>query len=248
MPVVRRRRLLRLLLAAASSVWSVKLVRLHLSVARSREHWAVPQDEPGGLLLVALGDSAAQGIGASRPERGYVGLVAQGLRERTGRPVRVVNLSRSGARVEDVLREQLPRLAALSPDLVTVGVGGNDIAAYDRDAFTASVAELVRGLPQGTFVADGPYFMHGRWERDAQAAADTTRALAQQHGLTPVPLHDEQRRQGWSAMATQFAADWFHPNDRGHQVWAQAFFRAIDGSPQLDRLTGPDSAPPRRSG
>ena len=46
----------------------------------------------------------------------------------------------------------------------------------------------------------------------------------------------------------QFAADWFHPNDRGHRVWAQAFWRAIDGSPQLDRLTGPGSALPDRSG
>jgi len=229
----------RLVVAALAAVWSVKLVRLQRSVLRSRQHWAVPRGEPAGLLYVALGDSAAQGIGASRPERGYVGLIAQGLRERTGRPVRIVNLSRSGAHVQDVLRDQLPRLAALSPDLVTVAIGGNDLASYDAETFETQMAELARALPEGTFVADGPYFMHGRWERDAQAAADRTRALATRHGLTPVPLHEEQRRQGWSAMTSQFAADWFHPNDRGHRVWAQAFWRAIDGSPQLERLTDP---------
>lgn len=26
---------------------------------------------------------------------------------------------------------------------------------------------------------------------------------------------------------TQSAADWFHPNDRGHPVWADAFWTAI---------------------
>jgi lysophospholipase L1-like esterase len=28
-------------------------------------------------------------------------------------------------------------------------------------------------------------------------------------------------------MLTQFAADWFHPNDRGHRVWADAFWARI---------------------
>lgn len=29
-------------------------------------------------------------------------------------------------------------------------------------------------------------------------------------------------------MITDFAADWFHPNDRGHRLWADAFWEAID--------------------
>jgi len=28
-------------------------------------------------------------------------------------------------------------------------------------------------------------------------------------------------------MLTQFAADWFHPNDRGHRVWADAFWEQL---------------------
>src|SRR5918995_2824211 len=47
----------------------------------------------GELLYVAVGDSAAQGIGASRPDRSYVGVLADDLRAATGRSVRVVNLS-----------------------------------------------------------------------------------------------------------------------------------------------------------
>ena len=217
------------LLAVVVSVWAVKLTTLALSTGRSADYWSEPRGDTGGLLYVALGDSAAQGIGASRPERGYVGLLAQRLRDSTGRPVLVVNLSSSGARISDVLDTQLPALAALGrePDLLTVGIGGNDVRAYDRDVFAAATERLTAALPAGAFVADAPYFMHGRWERDAQHAADLLTDRATGRGLHPVPLHEALRAQGPGAMLTQFAADWFHPNDRGHRVWADAFWREV---------------------
>ena len=213
-----------------SGVWGLALLRLARSVGTASTYWSEPRGEPGGLLYVALGDSAAQGIGASRPDRGYVGLLAGRLRERTSRPVQVVNLSRSGARISDVVQDQLPALAALgrAPDLVTVAIGSNDVPTFDADRFDAAVEQLVDALPAGAYVADVPYWMHGRWEDDAQAAAGLVTAAVRERGLRPVPLHDAQRRAGWSAMLTHFAADWFHPDDRGHRLWADAFWREIE--------------------
>ena len=211
-------------------VWSVKLARVARSVDQNADYWSGPRGQLGGLLYVALGDSAAQGIGASRPERGYVGLLAEWLRQRTGRPVQVINLSRSGARISDVRDTQVPALAALgrTPDVLTVGIGGNDMAGYDRQRFAMAAERLTAALPAGSYVADVPYFMHGRWERDAQQAADLLRDSATRHGLRPVPLHAALEAQGWQGMFTQFAADWFHPNDRGYRIWAEAFWREID--------------------
>ena len=40
-------------------------------------------------------------------------------------------------------------------------------------------------------------------------------------------------------MITDFAADWFHPNDRGHRVWADAFWEAIDRSGAAARQRRP---------
>ncbi|MCW2613617.1 MAG: hydrolase family protein [Frankiales bacterium] len=217
------------------SVWGVKLTRVVLSVERNAEYWSVPRGQEGGLLYVALGDSAAQGIGASGPGKGYVGLLAERLRQRTGRPVEVINISESGARIRDVLATQLPALTALgrTPDVLTVGIGGNDVRAYDRETFTAEVERLTGALPAGAYVADAPYFMHGRWERDAQQAADLLTASASAHAQRPVRLHEALRAQGWQAMLTQYAADWFHPNDRGHRVWADAFWAAMEADPVL---------------
>jgi acyl-CoA thioesterase I len=223
-------------LAVLLVLWAVKLTQVLRSVEQSREFWAQPRGESGGLLYVALGDSAAQGIGASRPERGYVGLLAARLREATGEPVRVVNLSRAGARIDDVLDRQLPGLNGLQPDLVTVAIGGNDIRSYDAATFASRVDDLTAALPPGALVADAPYFMHGRWERDAEQAARTVADSARARGLVVVPLHEALRAEGWQAMLTQFSADWFHPNDRGHEVWADAFWDRIAEPTVAERL------------
>lgn len=225
-----------LLAVAALSLWAVKLVRVTRGVERARRYWSTPKGEPGGLLYIALGDSTAQGVGASRPERGYVGLLAQQLRDCTGEAVQVVNLSRSGARIGDLVAHQLPRLHDLQPDLVTVGIGGNDLLAYDPAAYVRQLTALTAALPVGTVVADAPYLMHGHWERDAEQAADLLTRSAEDHGLVVVPLHDALRREGWSAMATQFAADFFHPNDRGHRIWAKAFWGGVLAAPVGARL------------
>jgi len=211
----------------------VRAVGVQQSVDRARTYWSQPRGETGGLVYVALGDSAAQGVGASSPGRGYVGLVAAHLREATGEPVQVVNLSVSGAKVADVVEDQLPRLEGLDPDVVTVAIGGNDVRVYDHDRFAADVDRLVDGLPPGTFVADVPYFMHGRWETDSVEAAGTIRRVAADAGLVVVPLNDRLRDEGLRGMFTQTSGDLFHPNDRGYQIWAAAFWAEISRSPGL---------------
>ena len=194
-----------------------------LEVARARDYWAVPHGAPGPLVYVALGDSVAQGLGASRPERGYVGLLARRLGN-----ARVVNLSVSGARVRDVLTDQLPALAGLPHvDVVTLDIGGNDVRAFDASRFAHDIEELLSQLPAGTVVADVPYFMHGHWERDALEASRLLTAAAAAYGLPVVPIHDVLRRRGWRGMFGDYAADFFHPNDRGHQIWAEAFWAVL---------------------
>ena len=75
--------------------------------------------------------------------------------------------------------------------------------------------------------------MHGRWEDDAEQAAETVAKRARAHQLQVVSLHRAQRDRGAIAMLTDFAADWFHPNDRGHRVWADALWTELRRSPAL---------------
>lgn len=254
-PRERRRRLTVVGTAVAGALlvtWSVQLWELARQVEGYAAYWSVPRGEPGGLLLVALGDSAAQGIGASSPRHGYVSLLADRLRSETGRPVEVVNLSRSGATTRQVLAEQVPALEALgrTPDLVTVGVGGNDVAwAYDAAALADDVRDLLDALPAArTVVADVPWFMHGRWERDAADAGELLRAEAEERGFALAPLHRMLEARGWRSMVTDYAADWFHPGDRGHRVWAEAFWRGACDGPLATGTLGPVPATCGRTG
>lgn len=38
-------------------------------------------------------------------------------------------------------------------------------------------------------------------------------------------------------MLTDFAADWFHPRDRGYRIWADAFWEAMASDPELAALS-----------
>lgn len=219
-----------------ATIWGVQLWSLQRSVTDNAQYWSSPQGEDSGLLYVALGDSTAQGVGASDPDAGYVAVIAERLRASTGKPVQVINLSRSHARVADVTAQQLPDLAGLDPDLVTVGVGGNDIADYDPDRFRSDITALVDGLPQGTVIADIPYFMHGQADTDANEAAATLTDVAQSRQLVVAPLQETFRGRGWGGMLTDYAADFFHPNDRGHRLWADAFWQQIE--PLTPAMTG----------
>jgi acyl-CoA thioesterase I len=197
--------------------------------------WRDHSASDGELLYVAIGDSAAQGIGASAPDRSYVGLLAEHARAVTGRSIRVVNLSVSGATTELAVCDQLPRLRVLEPDLVTVAIGANDIAQWDPAAFERNIRSIFAELPAHAIVAELPCFHLRHHERKVAVANRMLRAIAREHGLTVVPLHALTRRRGLRGILTEFAKDMFHPNDHGYRVWAEAFRPAV-GAALTERL------------
>ena len=191
--------------------------------------WRTEGDKTGDLLYVALGDSTAQGIGASAPGRSYVGLIARHLRTHTQRSVRVINLSVYGARLGDALEVQLPKLRTLSPDLLTVALGANDIANFNADRFERELDTLFAALPARTLVADLPSFYLGSSERNVRVAITIVQSLAARYGFEVAQLYDRTRRQGAARYAlNQVSPDFFHPNDRGYRVWASAFLPLVN--------------------
>ncbi|MGO4592642.1 SGNH/GDSL hydrolase family protein [Leifsonia sp. 2TAF2] len=202
-------------------------VRLNELLPVHSKWWRDAAKDPGELLYVALGDSAAQGIGASAPKNSYVGVIADHLRAVTGRSVRVVNLSVSGATVALAVADQLPRFATLHPDIVTVSIGANDIAAFDPERFRAGLRAVFAAVPDHAIVADLPYFYLPWNERLVAEGNRILREEAAARGLEVVPLHATMRRQGLRGAFTQFAEDLFHPNDHGYRVWASAFLPAV---------------------
>ncbi|AAT89823.1 esterase [Leifsonia xyli subsp. xyli] len=223
--------------AVCAAVWSFA-VRKHAAVAAGRvrltetlpihsQWWRDAAKHEGDILYVAIGGRAAQGIGASTPENSYVGIIAGHLRSVTGRSVRVVNLSVSGATVALAVADQLPRLTGYEPGIATVSIGANDIAGFDPAVFRAGIQRVFGALPSDALIADLPYFFLPKNERKVAVANAILREEAATRGLTVVPLHETMRRQGLRGVFTQFADDLFHPNDHGYRVWASAFLPAV---------------------
>ena len=172
---------------------------------------------------MAIGDSMSQGIGASAPERGLVGQVAEHLAA-AGRPHRVVNLSVTGARVQDAIDHQLPALHDLVaigpvPALLTVVIGSNDVVS---PRLRAGLHRTVHQPPR-------------RPPRRARWSPTCPTRTARRGGSCPAPgaracgtlVVADMHRQGPRSWRGKLAADKFHPNDAGYAAMARVFDLAL---------------------
>lgn len=189
--------------------------------------WRSRYDKKGALLYVALGDSAAQGIGASSPARGYVGRLSAGIRRTTHSSLRMVNLSVSGSTTWLCRKDQLPKFADYEPDIVTVAIGANDIIDYKAESFEKNIRAIYSALPSHAIVADLPAMWLPDREKKVAEANQIIRRIAGELGLTVAPLYETTRRQGLLRTFRNSAGDLFHPNDLGYRVWASAFEPAL---------------------
>jgi acyl-CoA thioesterase I len=211
---------------------AVQARRLWLATTMEDDHaayWRRRRRSPGDRLLVALGDSLAQGMGAVHPERSWAGRLADALEARAGVRVRVVNLGVTGATVADVLADQLP---AVPPEAfgdpattVALAIGTND-AAQDTpvEDFRHDLEALCAALPADALVADVPDLQRGVVRDRGVRLAEVAREVVAAHpGLRPVALeaatHDIRI---WEA-----GPDLAHPNGRGYRRYGRAFVAAL---------------------
>jgi lysophospholipase L1-like esterase len=177
----------------------------------------------GRRLWVALGDSMTQGIGASAPDRGWVGQLAADPPPRL-RDLTVVNLAFNGARVQDVLDRQLPALERLRDlghdvEVVTLLIGNNDMMSprWSR-LLPDAMSTLLDRVPRGTVVATQPGLQRAaaRFNRVVDAKART--------GEIVVADFRVPHMRDWRG---RLAQDRFHPNDRGYAGMADVIRHAL---------------------
>ncbi|MBC7723446.1 MAG: SGNH/GDSL hydrolase family protein [Burkholderiaceae bacterium] len=137
----------------------------------------------------AIGDSFTEGVGDDLPDgtvRGWADLVALGLAAASPGTVTYANLAIRGRLLAPIIAEQLAPAIALSPDLLSINGGGNDIlrprvsiaAITDRleaavdlavaggcHVILTSGANPTRHIPLGSLV-------HARGEQFARAIRD----------------------------------------------------------------------------
>jgi lysophospholipase L1-like esterase len=105
---------------------------------------------PGEASLVAIGDSFTEGLNDAAPGGGYRGWADRlaGLIAVEHPGLRYANLAVRGRLIRQIAAEQVPAAVAMSPSLVSLAAGGNDIIRPGGDPdtlaeiFDSAVARL----------------------------------------------------------------------------------------------------------
>ena len=205
----------------------VALLWLAGSVSRYANFWTAKANISGEITYLALGDSAEQGIGATSPMRGYVGLIAKDIENKTGKSVRVVNVSKTGAKMDDYLKDQASIAATLRPDIITIEIGANDVAKFNASEYRAKFKKVLKTLPEGSFVSNMPLFNSrpASTQNAKQASKIIEEELRKYPKLKFVDLQTETEQ---NQSIFGFAPDLFHPNDLTYKNWANAFLKKIN--------------------
>lgn len=191
----------------------------------------------GPIVHVALGDSTGAGVGARNG--GYVARLFNRLLEH--RPgSKLLNLCVSGATTEDVLRGQLQRGIDGSPDLVTLGIGINDIGhGFTIEQFARNYDEILRMLKEKTDativvtnipdISSAPRIpapMRREYQQQIVRFNERLEEIARRHEVTIFDIHSITRRE-LAAHPEYFSSDGFHPSDQGYELWASEMWPTI---------------------
>lgn len=230
-----------LLLSAAlagAGKYARELYRVRAQVGAHREAWLrhnrlawqklSDQSSPRPLVLLALGDSATQGVGARSIGEGYIPQLARVTERKMGKPCIVLNLSVSGATVNSVLAQQIPRLKelAIKPDLLVANIGGNDVNVRGLNAveFRRQVRELAGELSAPALVGNIPSFSFLPQDSRATEFSAILDEEVKAQGHAAVDLRTLSQSYSTADYLLRYhAADLFHPNWRAYRAWSVHF-------------------------
>jgi len=191
----------------------------------------------GPVVYVALGDSTGYGIGAR--EGGYVKRLFDRINER--RPTStLLNLCVSGATTDDLVREQLDRAVELNPDLVTVGIGINDIGhgltleqfSKNYETILSTLKEkthaqiVVTNIPDVSSAPRIPDSMRSTYQRQIDQFCKRLVEIAERHGVTIFDIYTITKDE-LPSHPEYFSNDGFHPSDEGYEFWATQMWPTV---------------------
>jgi lysophospholipase L1-like esterase len=198
-----------------------------------------PATPPSALRYVALGDSYTIGTSVAASEAWPTQLVGR----LGGRLTLVANLGVNGYSSADLIADELPRLAALRPELVSVQIGVNDVVrGVPESLYAANVDaildDLLARLPAERIVAVAtPDYtvtpMGASFGDPAQQSAaiarfnDVLSDAAEARGIAFVPDIYEIS-QAAATDRSLVASDGLHPSGAQYALWVDAIAPVVE--------------------
>jgi acyl-CoA thioesterase-1 len=193
------------------------------------------------IHYLAIGDSTGVGVGAQQGG-GYVARLFERIKhERPGSTL--TNLCVSGATTSDLIELQLQRAIDERPDLVTVGIGINDITRMlPPDRFSQNYEEIVSrlknetdarivvsNLPDISYAPAIPISLRPQLQTQLVEYNRRIEEIAQRHEVhladSYTPTHDLL-----PSHPEFFSEDGFHPSEIGYEYWAKTLWPVVRDS------------------
>ncbi len=192
---------------------------------------------PGPINYVALGDSTGAGVGARNG--GYVARLFKRIEAKKPGST-LANLCVSGATTDDVLNRQLEQGIDRRPNLVTLGIGINDIGhGFSLERFSKNYDEILRRLKHDTTAAIVvtnipdissapriPSSVRSQYQQTIIAFNQTLEEIAARHGVEVFDVYTSTHEQ-LPSRPELFSADGFHPSDKGYELWEELMWPTI---------------------
>lgn len=210
--------------------WRLRRNAVRLPEVSGQREGFISGAEPA-LSLLAVGESPLAGVGLKDARSTVACRLAERLRDASGQAVAWRILARGGFTAKDVSNRLLPDLGSGTVDLMLIGLGVNDslrlrsARRWQRDLESLIRALRARTGPAPVLLAGVPDMGHfpalplalklmlGSRSRllDHAAGRLSERLLDSTH----VPMQLDARS------TDLFCTDGFHPNARGHAMWAE---------------------------
>jgi acyl-CoA thioesterase I len=189
------------------------------------------------IRYVALGDSYTIGTGVP-PQQAWPVVLTRHLSAQGFTVELFVNLARNGWTTQDVLARQVPMLASLKPNFVTILIGANDVFRGDDKAvfarqfnilldsvqniLPAQAQVLILTIPDFSVTPAGLYQQNpGNVRARIAAFNDIIVKEAKRRGLKTADFFKvSQRMRDDPALI----ADGLHPSGKAHAMWEKEIF------------------------
>jgi lysophospholipase L1-like esterase len=193
------------------------------------------------MRYVALGDSYTIGTSVEPGDRFPDQLVEAMLD--SGRPLELVaNLGVNGFTTADLIRDELPALIGLAPELVTLLIGVNDVVqGFPLATYEANVAEILGvllatlpaerivtiAIPDYTVTPAGADYGDPAAQHDAIVAENAAMArLSARHGIAFVDTFDISRQAATDRALV--ADDGLHPSGTQYRRWVERIAPVVE--------------------
>ncbi len=198
-----------------------------------------PQKHQKHFVYAAIGDSTVEGVGASHHTKSYPALIFEKIKQSYPQG-EYHNLGKSGDRIKHVVKNQLPQVLTLYPDLVTVSIGANDIrgrvklSEFEKDLTylvktlqrETNAKIIINNIPDFSALPTLPIYIRIASKILIHRFNKSIEKISDNFGLTLVDIF-KLSRQFCKQWKNFISTDGYHPSDAGYALWAQAIVLSL---------------------